>query len=55
MLSTFEHNIGFELLDRNGGGVISTKKCLDILPSIRQLVEQNEMCDKLVETISEQP
>ena len=55
MLSTFEHNIGFELLYRNQGGVISTKKCLDILPSIRQLVEQNEMCDKLVETISEQP
>lgn len=55
MMSTFEHEIGFELLYRNRGGVIPTKKCLDILPSIRQLVEQNEKCDKLVETISEQP
>ena len=55
MMSTFEHEIGLKLLYRNRGWVISTKKCLDILPSIRQLVEQNEMCDKLVETISEQP
>jgi DNA-binding transcriptional LysR family regulator len=55
MMSTFEHDIGLKLLYRNRGGVIPTKKCLDILPSIRQLVEQNEMCDKLVETISEQP